>query len=51
VKEDQFLFCGTDWDLDAFDKQYGTTLLPNTPEELVNSTPHLMDHLFSALKQ
>ena len=41
VKEDQFLFCGTDWDLDAFDKQYGTMLLPKTPAELVNSTPHL----------
>lgn len=41
VKEDQFLFCGKDWNLDAFDKHYGTNFLPKAPAELVNSTPHL----------
>lgn len=41
VKEDQFLFCGKDWNLDTFDKHYGTKLLPKAPAELVNSTPHL----------
>ncbi|GLJ39081.1 hypothetical protein SUGI_0796780 [Cryptomeria japonica] len=42
VKEDQFLFCGKDWNLIAYDKHSGTKILPKTPAELVNSTPHML---------
>uniref|UniRef100_A0A0D6QX49 non-specific serine/threonine protein kinase n=1 Tax=Araucaria cunninghamii TaxID=56994 RepID=A0A0D6QX49_ARACU len=41
VKDDQFLFCGKDWNLNAYDKHFGTKMLPKTPAELVSSTPHI----------
>lgn len=42
VKEDQFLFCGKDWNLIAYDKHSGTKILPKTPAELVNRTPQML---------
>ncbi|KAH9316320.1 hypothetical protein KI387_024947, partial [Taxus chinensis] len=42
VKDDQFLFCGKDWNLILYDKDSGTKTLPKTPAELVNSTPHML---------
>lgn len=43
IPEDEFIFCGTDWKLYSFDKHRGIQDLPISPDELVRSTPAILN--------
>eukprot|EP00249_Psilotum_nudum_P010968 c22883_g1_i2 orf=134-2890(+) len=39
----KYYFCGNDWKLYQYDKRFGTENLPVSPDELIRSTPVILD--------